>query len=214
MIKRFDRNAYGVNTYAVWNPHTNTDGRHEAMVVDAGHPPEEVVSFAEKENLQVKYIVLTHGHYDHVCYLPQYRALFPSASVICHEKESAVLGDEEANVSFLFGDPSVYQDADAKVNEGDVLTLCGKEDAEMLSFKVLHTPGHTPGCICLYCASEKLMLTGDTLFDEGCGRTDFKYGNPAEMIRSLRRLYAMDPEITFYSGHGDSSIIRDVPRLC
>jgi glyoxylase-like metal-dependent hydrolase (beta-lactamase superfamily II) len=76
-----------------------------------------------------------------------------------------------------------------------------------MKFTVMHTPGHTPGCICLYNEEEKLMLTGDTLFAGAYGRTDFKYGSGAELMRSLRRLLSMEDEIVFYSGHGEMSRI-------
>lgn len=216
MIKKFDRDPYGANTYLVWNPCADAEGRRAAMIVDAGNPPEEVAAFAERERLAVRCLVLTHGHYDHISYLPQYRAQFPEAAVICHESETAVLCDEEANVSVLFGDPIAFPETeiDRKVKEHDRLTLSGGGEAEPLSFEVLHTPGHTPGSICLFCEAEKVMLTGDTLFAEGCGRTDFKYGSARQMRDSLRRLYAMDPAIRFYPGHGEDALIGETPRLC
>jgi glyoxylase-like metal-dependent hydrolase (beta-lactamase superfamily II) len=129
---------------------------------------------------------------------------------VCHEEESKVLTDPEANVSYLFGDTNAYEDCAVKVKEGDNIVLSGIDDngnETDMKFTVMHTPGHTPGCICLYNEEEKLMLTGDTLFAGGYGRTDFKYGSGAELMRSLRRLLSMEDEIVFYSGHGEMSRI-------
>jgi len=210
VFKQFSGGSLSSNTYVVYNENKNSDGVCEGMVIDTGNPVAPIKEFAEKNSICIKYIVLTHGHYDHVCYIEDYRAVFPTAKVVCHEAESKVLLDTEANVSYLFGDPTVYRDADIKVQEGSVLSLCGffadGAACDML-FTVMNTPGHTPGCICLYNEADKLMFTGDTLFAGGYGRTDFKYGNGAELMVSLRRLLSMDEDISFYSGHGEMSKI-------
>jgi glyoxylase-like metal-dependent hydrolase (beta-lactamase superfamily II) len=82
-----------------------------------------------------------------------------------------------------------------------------KSGEECMNFTVLHTPGHTPGGICLYCERDKTMFTGDTLFKRSYGRTDLKYGDMNKLFLSLKRLYRMDKEITFYPGHYDHSTI-------
>ena len=210
MFKQFTGGSLGSNTYVVYNENKNDDGFCEAMIIDAGNPVAPIKAFAEEKGLLVMYIVLTHGHYDHVCCVESYKTAFAAAKVVCHEDESKVLLDIEANVSELFRDPTVYSDADIKVKEGGVITLCGNTagggNADM-RFSVMSTPGHTPGCICLYNEAEKLMFTGDTLFAGGYGRTDFKYGSGADLMKSLRRLLSMDENISFYAGHGEMSKI-------
>ena len=210
MIKQFSGIGYGANTYVVYNDNENPSGKKEAFIVDPGNPVGIVKEFIISNNLFVKYIVLSHGHYDHVSYIEEYKTAFPEAVTVCHGEESKVLTDPEANVSYLFGDTNSYADCRMKVYEGDVLTLLGEDkdgNPDEMTFTVMHTPGHTPGCICLYNEEDKLMLTGDTLFAGGYGRTDFKYGNGGALMSSLRRLLSMDDEIVFYSGHGDMSRI-------
>ena len=194
--KTFGGGYIGSNTYLVWDSESL-----EAMVIDCGNPADRIFAFAKDKGLTVKYLALTHGHYDHVSKIEEYRSRFPEADIVSHGEEARVLSDPEANVSTLFRDPSVYPTADIAVAEGDVLSL-GNVEIEVLS-----TPGHTPGSMCLYCKSEKIMFTGDTLFAEGWGRTDFKYGDDTEMHKSLTRLLSMDGEIAFLAGHGAPSTI-------
>ncbi len=194
--KTFGGGFRGSNTYLVWE----SDSRL-AMVIDCGNPAIQLLHFAQEKKLTIKYLVLTHGHYDHVNKIEEYRAHFPGADIVSHSEEARVLLDPEANVSTLFRDPGVYPTADIAVREGELLSLGNVE------FEVLSTPGHTPGSICLYCKGERLMFTGDTLFAEGWGRTDFKYGDDTEMHKSLTRLLSMDGEIVFLAGHGSPSTI-------
>jgi len=120
--------------------------------------------------------------------------------LVAHRAEKPVLSDSEANVSAFFGSASFYPFPDMEIEEGDTVSLGqGETQAE---FTCIHTPGHTPGSICLYCEKEKIMFTGDTLFNMGFGRTDFKHGNPQALSVSLKRLTDMDGDIEIYAGHG------------
>jgi glyoxylase-like metal-dependent hydrolase (beta-lactamase superfamily II) len=174
----------------------------EAMIIDCGCPVGEVKKEVENRGLNVKYIILSHGHYDHACFIEQYVNEFPEATLMCHRDEVQVLRDSEGNVSSLFGDPCVYNQEFSLLNDGDIISL------GTLEFQVLATPGHTPGSICLLCKERGVLFTGDVLVKEGWGRTDFKYGNTGKMTLSLRRLLSLDPEIVFYSGHGPESKIK------
>jgi glyoxylase-like metal-dependent hydrolase (beta-lactamase superfamily II) len=197
MIKIFENGLLGSNTFLYCDLESK-----EAMIIDCGNMPGEILSFCKENNLKVKYIALTHGHCDHIHYVGLYKSIFENALIVCHKDELPLLFDPEANVSSLMGAPTVYPQPDKTVVEGDTLSV-GNTD-----FKVIHSPGHTPGGICLYCEKEKIMFTGDTLFANGRGRTDFKYGSETELLKSLSRLTAMDGDITFYSGHGMSSMIK------
>lgn len=195
MIKAFSNGLLGSNTYLYASGSVG-------MIVDCGNAPQKIYEYCKINGIAVRYIVLTHGHFDHAHYVNEYKKLFGSADVVAHRDEVKVLTDPNANVSALFGEPTVYPEPDITVTEGDILTV-GEA-----SFAVLHTPGHTPGGICLYCEKEKIMFTGDTLFFGGSGRTDFLYGDSGAMLRSLTRLLGMDGEIEFYSGHGSDGKIK------
>ena len=198
MYKCFSRGLLDSNVYVVWDEESR-----EAMIVDAGCRVSEISEFVSKKRLSVKYIVLTHAHYDHAHFAGEYKRCFEGAELCAHAKEIPVFSDYEANVSIYFGTPTSYDLPDKKLAEGSALKLGETE------FKVLSTPGHTPGSICLFCESEKLMLTGDTLFMYGRGRTDFKYGSEDDISASLARLLAMDGDILFLSGHGAPSYIKN-----
>ena len=198
MYKAFSAGLLGSNTYVVWDKESL-----ECMIVDCGNPIFEPQKFIKNEGLKVKYIVLTHSHYDHAHFVSDYCDAFPEARLCAHSEEIKLLSDAEANVSMYFGTPERYPTPDTELFGGDVLSV-GKSD-----FKVISTPGHTPGSICLYSRDEKLMLTGDTLFMCGRGRTDFKYGSEEDIRASLKKLFSMDGDILFLSGHGAPSHIGD-----
>ncbi len=196
-IKTFSNGLLSSNSYVVWE-------NKECMIIDLGVNPSEVSAFISRMDLEVKYLVLTHGHYDHAHYVGSYTSLYPAAAVICHEDEIKVLTDETANVSLLVGCPCAYDYEYTTKKDGDTLSVDG------LSFKVLCFPGHTPGCICLLNEENKVMFTGDVIFAQGYGRTDFKYGDHALMIASLRKIAAMDSDITIYPGHGEKAKLKYV----
>lgn len=203
MIKIFDTGLLDTNTYVVWE-----EKSRECMIIDCGVEPKALLPYITENALTVKYVVLTHGHFDHAEYVDKFEAEFKDAKIICHKNELCVLDDPEANLSGWGGNARAYRCAYTTVDEGDILTLGDeKSGEECMSFQVLHTPGHTPGCICLYDEKDKIMFTGDTLFKNSYGRTDFKYGDMSQLFFSLHRLYRMDPSITFYPGHYGSSTI-------
>ncbi len=174
---------------------------NEAALIDASVPASELKRELLQEGAELKYIILTHGHYDHVVFLDELRETFRGVPVLSGAEETKVLTDSEANVSSLFGNPHVFAPADKVLTDGERIALSGAE------FVVLTTPGHTPGSICLLEENEKIMFTGDTLFSGGIGRTDFKYGSYSAIMSSLSRLGALDESIRFYPGHGCDSII-------
>lgn len=204
MIKIFSCGLLDTNTYVVFESTSK-----EGMIIDCGVDPSIVLSFVTENELSIKYIVLTHGHFDHAEYAEEYEKVFENAKMVCHVDEKQVLYDTEANLSSWGRFPHCYDCIYTYVKEGDILTLGEKSANTCMNFKVLHTPGHAPGSMCLYDEKSKIMFTGDTLFKRSYGRTDFKYGNTADMYSSLRRLFSMDRDITFYPGHYGSSTIGD-----
>lgn len=194
MYEIFSRGLLGSNTYVLFD-----EPSREAMIIDCGNPVRNISAFCTEKSLEVRYILLTHSHCDHADYLPEYREAFPSAAVLCHEREVVLMNDPEANVSAYLAEPRRYGYPDRTVKEGDLLTLGGTP------CRILSTPGHTPGSICLYLEEEGIVFSGDTLFAGSYGRCDFKYGSEADMLASLRRLYALPPSTVFLPGHGGST---------
>lgn len=194
-IKTFPNGLLSSNAYVVWD-------KNECMIVDLGVKVKYLEEFIKDKGLTVKYLVLTHGHYDHANYIGEYIEAFPNANVICHTDEYKVLTDKIANVSYLVGEPCTYNYDYTFVNNGDTLTI---GDSKL---KVLNFPGHTPGCICLLDEQSKIMLTGDVIFAHGYGRTDFLYGDSSLMRASLLQIAKMDEEITIYPGHGESAKLK------
>lgn len=186
------------NTYIVWDEESR-----EALVCDCGNPPEHILGYAQEQDLTVKWVVLTHAHYDHVLCIDEYRAAFPTAKFAIGAADVPLLSEVEGNVSYLFGDSRTFGATDEKLVDGEKLVLGESE------ITVISTPGHTPGGICLYSAPDKLMLTGDTLFGGGgIGRTDFKYGSIETLRLSLQRILGMEGETVILPGHGGASRIK------
>lgn len=167
------------------------DGR--CLVIDPGDEAEKVLTFLKQKELVLEAILLTHGHFDHVGAVKNLAAETDCRVFLCQE-DLALPGAMTAG-------PLFYTDL---YKEGDKLTLAG------LSFEVLHTPGHTPGSVCLRFGEH--LFSGDTLFAGSCGRTDFPGSSPAAMGQSLNRLSQLEEHLKVYPGHGESTTIGEEKR--
>ena len=173
--------AYQTNTYIVEN------GGH-CVIIDAGYAPEVILRFLRDHNLMADAILLTHGHFDHVGAVREL-AVELECPVYLHEKELSM-------PPMMTAGPLYYTHT---YGEGDRLQLAG------ISFRVLHTPGHTPGSVCL--VAENHLFSGDTLFAGSCGRTDFPGGDWATIRKSLARLSGMTEDLFVHPGHGESTTL-------
>lgn len=192
--RRLTKGLLGSNTYILWDDQTG-----ECAVIDAGNPAEAVWEIVNGYNLTVKYILLTHAHYDHIFYFEEYQKRAPGAQVAVHGLDDEMLPIPRLNASEIFGPAKRFPRADIQLSHGDTLSLgSGK-------LHILHTPGHTPGGICIQ--ADKFLFTGDTLFYDGFGRTDLGAGSTAEMAASIDRLYTMDPTLIVLPGHGTGTTI-------
>ena len=198
MIKTFNLGLLDSNTYVYL---TDT---HHAMIIDFGVPCERVLKYVKENNLTVDYLISTHGHYDHINYVGDYKKAFPDAKILCHVDEIDLIRDPDGNLSTFFGLNNSYDVGYEFLHDGDTVSL---ENAEgSVDFTVIHAPGHTAGCMCLYCEDEKIMFTGDVLFACGYGRVDLKYASPRDMASSLRKLYTYKG-VKIFPGHGESDTI-------
>lgn len=177
-----------------------------------------ITSYLKDKNLECIAIVLTHCHFDHITGIKEIKNAFPNAKIAIHEKEFNELqncpGPMNQYVLDLFGmgdflDQLSFQPAaDVALKNNDDLSCLANEGQdkdlikELSCWKVINTPGHTPGSICIYNQAEKLLISGDTLFDGGYGRTDMLGGNESELMQSLNYLQQSIPEGTkVYPGH-------------
>lgn len=188
-------------------------GAAEAMIIDPGADSGEIVAFLKKQGLLLKNMVITHGHGDHIGANAGIKKAFPDAQICVHEADEDMLPYPAKNLSILaafYGGTTVRSPmADRLLRDGDTVA------AGRHTFEVIHTPGHTPGGICLYYnnpADEKppVLFSGDTLFKEGIGRTDFPGCDQKKLIHAIKeRLFVLDERTIVYPGHGPSTTIAE-----
>ncbi len=166
----------------------------KGIVIDPGGDEGRILALCEKEKVTVTAIVNTHGHPDHVCGNGKIKQV-TGAPIVMHEADAAFFALERNKQYFSMLGLAESPPVDRKVKDGD------KIEFGELSLEVIHTPGHTPGGICLYRAPH--LFTGDTLFVGGVGRTDFPGGDAALFFRVIReRLLVLPPETAIWPGHG------------
>jgi len=171
-------------------------------IVDCGYQPEPMLDAIEEQGLVPEKIILTHAHADHIAGLIEARSRFPGVPILMHQAEEAWMNDPMLNLSAALGLSVTAPGADAFVDEGDTLSL-GE-----LEFRVLHTPGHSPGGISLIHEPSKLAFVGDTLFAGSIGRTDFPGSSFEVLEESIKtKLYVLDPETVCFPGHGPHTTI-------
>ena len=170
----------------------------ECAVVDPGDEPDRILEFIRENALRVKYIVCTHGHFDHVGAVSDIKKE-TGASVVIHREDLAVYIRAKDQAALWGFDLDSQPPPDSFVSEGDILGIGD------LRFEVLHTPGHSPGGICLY--GEGILITGDTLFAGSVGRTDFPGGDLRALKKSFKRLMSFTDDTKVLPGHGPESTI-------
>lgn len=180
----------GTNCYLLWDESAG----NAAAIVDPGGSADLILNKIKQEKLDVKMILLTHGHFDHVMGVPDLLEAYHDLPVYITETDYPEARDG-GQFGYRMGEVSSVQFYD----EGDTVEL-GR-----LKIDVLRTPGHTPGSVTL--RVEDVLLTGDTLFCGSCGRTDFPGGSYADMQRSLKRLADLPGDYRVYPGHEGSTTL-------
>lgn len=183
-IRTFPVGSYQTNCYIVWG-----DDADSCVVIDPGYEPEYLLEQVRCLGKKLQAILLTHGHFDHVGGVKALAQQTGCRVYIC--KEDLALKPALTAGAILYTDT---------YSEGDVLELAG------LRFQVLHTPGHTPGSVCLICGDT--IFSGDTLFAGTCGRTDLPGGDMLQILRSLARLAQLEGDYRVLPGHGEGSTLN------
>ncbi len=169
-----------------------------AFVVDPSADAKTILSAVHQSGAVLDGILLTHGHFDHIISIDTLRDLCPGCPVYIHADDMDFPQNADKNAfSAFFPMERTWRRPDKVLQDGDVLTLGGQ------SIRVLHTPGHTPGSICLLCHQE-FLLTGDTLFASGVGRCDLYGGSLEQLRQSLHQLRELPASLPIEPGHGAS----------
>lgn len=177
------------NTYLVRDEKTK-----EAFMVDAGSYDHDLFVFVKEKNLNVKYLILTHGHGDHIGGVEEYRKAFPDMKVVSSLKEKETLEEPSLNYSREIWGRPIAVTPDITVKDYDILKVA---ELELL---ILETPGHTEGGISILC--EDALFSGDTLFKHGVGRTDLHGGSMSELLKSIKeKLFTLPDETQVFPGH-------------
>lgn len=179
------------NTYIAADEETQ-----KAFIVDPGGYSKKTVDLINNENYEIEYIILTHGHSDHTDGVSEYKRLFPSAKIIACAKERELLEDPQKSMSY---NPIDFE-IDIWVNDGDILEVGNNK------LKIIHTPGHTPGGMCILV--DNIFFSGDTLFQYSIGRTDFWGGSFSDIKKSIQnKLYVLPDDTIVYPGHMGTTTI-------
>lgn len=195
VIKSFYTGPLSVNCYVATD-----EASKKTFMVDPGGHNTDLVNYIKNNTLELDYIILTHGHGDHIGGVPDMKKEFPDAKVVAciHDKEW--LEDANRNMSsMVFGYPISFA-ADRYVTDGETLMVGGME------LKFLHTPGHTPGGMCI--VTGNVVFSGDTLFEQSIGRTDFPGSSYQAIVKSIReKLFILPDDTTVLPGHMGSTTI-------
>ncbi len=196
-IAGFCLGPWRTNCYIVWQR-----GFKRCWIVDASFDPEPMIEMIEERGLEPEMLVLTHAHVDHIAGVREMRSRWPSLPIAIHEAETKFLSDPKLNLSAVLPLPITAPAADRLLHHGDVLQLGD------VKFEVRHTPGHSPGGICLYDAEHGLAIVGDTLFEDSIGRSDFPTSNGNQLMRSIHeQLLTLPDETRVLPGHGGATTI-------
>jgi len=170
----------------------------EGLVVDPGDEPDRILDLIHENKFQLKYIVCTHAHFDHVAAVPEIKEE-TKAKIVLHIDDLDIYRSTKDQAAAWGYEVDPLPEPEMFVSEGDVLEVGD------LRFEILHTPGHSPGGICLY--GEGILITGDTLFAGSVGRTDLYGGDMEKLRRSFRRLLSLSDKIKVLPGHGPETTI-------
>lgn len=197
----FTFNPLGTNCVVLW-----LDGHSDCVITDPGMSSpdgcKDLTDFIQSQGLTPEAIILTHGHFDHVWGVERLLAIYPDLKIYMHPADKGIMdkmtmGFQGAGFSFL-----KHEFPTIDLEDNQELSLCG------INFKVIHTPGHSPGSVCFWDKEDNLLLSGDTLFAGSIGRTDLAGGDYDQLMDSiLKKVIVLPGDTDIIPGHGQPSTI-------
>lgn len=167
----------------------------ETMVIDPGGEIEKIANMLDALKAKVKYILLTHCHGDHIANVKELKEKY-GGKILVHVEDEPGLSDSNINLSEYIGLGKIQLEADARLNDNDLIHIGEME------FKIIHTPGHTKGGICVYLESKKMLFSGDTIFRGSWGRTDLPTGSLEDIMQSIvEKIMILPDDTIIYPGH-------------
>ncbi|WP_138264420.1 MBL fold metallo-hydrolase [[Clostridium] hylemonae] len=194
-VEKFVTGIISTNCYLAVNEETR-----QTAVIDPAACPSYLMGHIKSEGLKIEAVLLTHGHFDHIMGLDGFLKEY-DVPVYLHRDDEQLIKDPGLNQSGIYTSGYTFGSA-TYIEDNETLKTAGFE------FKVLHTPGHTPGGVCYYAEAEKVLFSGDTLFQSSVGRTDFPLGSMSDLVRGIReKLMVLPDDVLVYPGHmGETTI--------
>ena len=193
-LDKIPAGVLSVNCYVVGDERSG-----KAAVIDPGGDADKIIKSLEENGYELEYIILTHAHGDHIGGVAELQAI-TKAPLYIHQDDLYILKDKSKNYSSHMAMPEVELSTENLLQDGTILPL-GNE-----SLRIIHTPGHSPGGICVLV--DNLLFTGDTLFSNSIGRTDLEGGDYDQLIQSIKnKLFVLEEDILVLPGHGPASRI-------
>lgn len=200
MIEGRAMGAMGANCYLYACPETK-----QAVIIDPGADGKQIYRWVLEKGVKVDYILITHGHVDHIGAVDELRELLGNVLVGIHTGDAGMLTDGKKNLSSYFGPGLVQKKADILLQDGQELMIGNQR------LKVISTPGHSPGGVCFLCTEG--LFSGDTLFAGSIGRTDFPGGSLDQLLAGVKQKLLVLPEETrVFPGHGEETRIGEEKR--
>jgi len=188
------------NCYIVWDDETK-----KGVVIDPGEDGQGISEEIQNKQIEIVGILMTHGHFDHSLATLDLKLIY-NVPIYLSKKDDFLLKRQDETAKYFLGikntPPNIVK-IDIDIKDGEKINF-GNE-----SLEIIETPGHTPGSVCFYSAKNNLLFSGDTLFKNDRGRTDFSYGSKEDILKSLKRLVKLPKETEVLPGHGETTTIED-----
>lgn len=179
------------------------DDLKQAVVIDPGYEADKILNKIKELDLEVKAIILTHSHADHIGALQKIEEVFYVPIIIHQEDLKPLLGEAEAYYKLLQVEPQNVEKSQILCVQDSKILKFGK-----MEFEIIHTPGHTAGSICIYEKNKQVLFTGDTIFSDCYGRCDLYSGDFKEMVSSLKKVFYRFSDTIIYPGHGEETSLK------